>query len=88
MNPLEAIILSVFLSSMLVFFVTAIAATFCIDPKKSGRANSPVLNMGNLFVSEKILTTKGMRIARVRNYSLLTWGLTGVALGVYLNLLK
>lgn len=88
MKPIEAILLSTFLIAMVVFFVTAIAATMCIDSKKRENADSPMLSMANLFVSEKMLTETGLRIARVRNYALLVWGISGVALGVYLNIIK
>lgn len=87
MTIFEAILLSAFIVSMISFLVTAIAATFCIDPKKRADAGS-LLNLSSLFVPENVLTPMGLRIAKIRNYSLLIFGLLGVCLGIYINLIK
>jgi hypothetical protein len=76
------------MGGMLSFFVAGIIAVFHIDKKKAPDLSSGEKLMMGPLVSEKFLSEEGLRWAKARNVSVLVFALSGILLGVHLNLLK
>lgn len=85
---IEIVLVAGLLGGMVSFFTAGLIAAFHIDKQKSPNLNIADKLMMGPMVSEKFLSEAGLKWARIRNVSVLIFALSGIFLGVYLNLLK